>query len=147
MARRECFSEVDLFCPVCHNIYTDPVMLSCKHSFCNVCLAKYWKKKKNLKCPLCKKRSSKTLPQPNLHLKMLCDRFLVDKNESAASEMFCQLHKEKLKLFCLEDNEPVCVVCRDSKIHSNHKFRPLDEAAEEHRVSYSEIWMFYFGVL
>lgn len=27
----------------------------------------------------------------------------------------------------------MCVVCRDAKIHSNHRFRPIDEAAQDHR--------------
>lgn len=132
---RDSFSKADLLCPECHNIFMDPVQLSCKHNLCKICFAKSWQKKKSLKCPLCKKRCCK-LPAPNLHLKALCDKFHLEKDEGA-SEMFCQLHKEKLKLFCLEDKEPVCVVCRDSKMHSNHNFRPLDEAAEEHRVSYT----------
>ncbi|XP_042339074.1 nuclear factor 7, brain-like, partial [Plectropomus leopardus] len=38
---------------------------------------------------------------------------------------------EKLKLFCLDHQQPVCVVCRDSKTHNNHRFRPIDEAAQE----------------
>lgn len=137
MAMRGSFTEADLLCPVCRYIYTDPVLLSCNHSFCKICLARHWQKKKTLKCPVCKKRCPKKLPAPNQQLKMLCDRFHLDKNESGVSEMLCQLHKENLKLFCLEDKEPVCVVCRDSKIHSSHNFRPLDEAAEEHKVSYT----------
>uniref|UniRef100_A0A3B3RC21 RING-type domain-containing protein n=1 Tax=Paramormyrops kingsleyae TaxID=1676925 RepID=A0A3B3RC21_9TELE len=27
-----------LTCPVCYEIYRDPVVLKCAHSFCNVCL-------------------------------------------------------------------------------------------------------------
>lgn len=137
MATRKSFSEADLLCPVCRCVYMDPVMLPCSHSLCKVCFEKLWQKQKCLKCPLCKKQSPKMLPPSNLPLKSLCDRFHLDIKESAASEMLCQLHKENLKLFCLEDKEPMCVVCRDSKIHRNHSFRPLDEAAQEHRVSYA----------
>ncbi|KAL0969401.1 hypothetical protein UPYG_G00226970 [Umbra pygmaea] len=48
---------------------------------------------------------------------------------SAGSEVICSLHKEKLKLFCQEDKQPVCFVCQTSRKHSNHKFCPVDEAA------------------
>ncbi|XP_054880042.1 nuclear factor 7, brain-like isoform X1 [Poeciliopsis prolifica] len=45
----------------------------------------------------------------------------------------CSLHSEKLKLFCLDHQQPVCLVCRDSEKHINHRFRPIDEAAQYHR--------------
>ncbi|XP_036007695.1 nuclear factor 7, brain-like [Fundulus heteroclitus] len=47
--------------------------------------------------------------------------------------MACSLHSEKLKLFCLDHQQPVCVICRDSEKHTNHRFRPIDEAAEDHK--------------
>ncbi|KAK2893128.1 hypothetical protein Q8A67_013116 [Cirrhinus molitorella] len=34
-----------------------------------------------------------------------------------------------LKLFCFEDQQPICVVCYTSKKHENHKCSPIDEAA------------------
>ncbi|XP_064414395.1 E3 ubiquitin-protein ligase TRIM35-like [Latimeria chalumnae] len=40
-------------------------------------------------------------------------------------------HEEKLKLYCLEDQEAICVVCQTSRKHENHKFLPIKEAAEE----------------
>ncbi|XP_033985974.1 E3 ubiquitin-protein ligase TRIM39-like [Trematomus bernacchii] len=48
-------------------------------------------------------------------------------------EALCSLHSEKLRLFCLDHQQPVCVVCRDSKTHTNHRFRPIDEAAQDLR--------------
>ncbi|XP_031437286.1 zinc-binding protein A33-like [Clupea harengus] len=64
-------------------------------------------------------------------LRNLCETFLQEGSQraSAGSEVLCSLHSEKLKLFCLEDKQPVCVVCRDSKKHTGHKFHPIDEAA------------------
>uniref|UniRef100_A0A3Q3A7K5 B30.2/SPRY domain-containing protein n=1 Tax=Kryptolebias marmoratus TaxID=37003 RepID=A0A3Q3A7K5_KRYMA len=50
-----------------------------------------------------------------------------------ASWTLCIQHYEKFKLFCLDHQEPVCVVCRDSKKHLDHRFRPVDEAAQDHR--------------
>lgn len=45
----------------------------------------------------------------------------------------CSLHSEKLKLFCLDHQQPVCLICRDSKAHIHHKFRPINEVAEHFR--------------
>uniref|UniRef100_A0A667XAW6 RING-type domain-containing protein n=1 Tax=Myripristis murdjan TaxID=586833 RepID=A0A667XAW6_9TELE len=98
-------SEEDFCCPVCHDVFKDPVVLSCSHSFCKACLQSWWTKKSAEDCPVCKRRSSRRDPPRNL----------------------------KLRLFCLDHQQPVCVVCRDSDKHTHHKFRPIDEAAKNHR--------------
>ncbi|XP_038127955.1 nuclear factor 7, brain-like [Cyprinodon tularosa] len=124
--------EEDLCCPVCQDVFKDPVVLSCSHSFCKECLKNWWKKKSVKECPVCERRSSKDEPPLNLVLKNLCETFL-QQREQRASEDLCSLHSEKLKLFCLDHQQPVCLVCRDSKIHRSHSFAPIDEAAEDHR--------------
>ncbi|XP_041657757.1 zinc-binding protein A33-like [Cheilinus undulatus] len=121
--------EEDLCCSVCHDIYKNPVVLSCSHSFCKTCLQSWWKEKQTQECPICKRRSSKHEPPCNLVLKNLCEAFLLQK-PSSDSEPLCSLHSEKLRLFCLDHQQPACLVCRDSKKHTNHKFRPVDEAAQ-----------------
>lgn len=124
----------DLLCPVCQDIFTDPMVLSCSHSFCKDCLQTWWAGKPSRECPLCNRRSSRSDPPCNLALKNLCKAFLQQKNNaSSGSELLCNLHSEKLKLFCLEHQQPVCLICRDSKRHNNHRFRPIDEAARDHR--------------
>uniref|UniRef100_A0A673LQD3 B box-type domain-containing protein n=1 Tax=Sinocyclocheilus rhinocerous TaxID=307959 RepID=A0A673LQD3_9TELE len=45
----------------------------------------------------------------------------------------CSLHREKLDFFCLEDKQPVCLVCRDSQEHINHTFRPIGEAVSSYK--------------
>ncbi|XP_028848262.1 zinc-binding protein A33-like [Denticeps clupeoides] len=127
------FSEEDLSCPVCCEIYKDPLVLSCSHSICKVCLQQFWESKGSRECPVCRRRSSKELPPLNLALKNLCESFSVEKiqRSSAGSEVLCSQHGEKLKLFCLEDQQLVCLVCRDSAKHRNHRFQPVDEAAVE----------------
>ena len=124
-----------LSCPVCHEIFKAPVILSCSHSFCKECLQQYWRTKKSQECPVCRKRSNYH-PPVNLVLKNLCESFLKERNErrSSGSEEICSLHSEKLKLFCLEDKQPVCLVCRDSKQHDNHKFRPISEVVSSYKV-------------
>uniref|UniRef100_UPI0037E71A91 E3 ubiquitin-protein ligase TRIM39-like n=1 Tax=Semicossyphus pulcher TaxID=241346 RepID=UPI0037E71A91 len=127
--------ESDLTCAVCVDIFRNPVVLPCSHSFCEVCLKKWWRRKQIRQCPVCKSESRKRNPPSNLVLKNLCETFLLERDRQASdeSEALCNLHSEKLKLFCLDHQEPVCVVCRDSKTHNNHRFRPIDEAAQDHR--------------
>ncbi|XP_061565128.1 E3 ubiquitin-protein ligase TRIM35-like [Cololabis saira] len=128
-------SEEDLSCPVCQDIFKDPVVLSCSHSFCRACLQSWWAEKETRPCPCCQRKSSRTDPPRNLALKNLCEAFLRDEEQRAAagSEHMCSLHGEKLKIFCLDHQEPICVVCRDSRTHRDHRFSPIDEAAQELR--------------
>ncbi|XP_037625025.1 nuclear factor 7, brain-like [Sebastes umbrosus] len=130
-------SEEDLCCPVCHDVFRDPVVLSCSHSFCQDCLKSWWREKPTHECPVCKRRSSKVEPPCNLVLKNLCEAFLLERDQRA-SEALCSLHSEKLKLFCEDHQQPVCVVCRDSEKHTNHRFRPIDEAARQHKKELQE---------
>uniref|UniRef100_A0A4W4DYU3 Uncharacterized protein n=1 Tax=Electrophorus electricus TaxID=8005 RepID=A0A4W4DYU3_ELEEL len=117
-------------CPVCCDIFGDPVLLSCSHSVCRTCLQQFWETKGSQECPVCRRRSSKSDPPCNRALKNLCETFLESRSQRASSwsEVLCSLHKEKLKLFCLEDQQPVCVVCHLSKAHKNHNCCPIDEA-------------------
>ncbi|XP_061582528.1 E3 ubiquitin-protein ligase TRIM35-like [Cololabis saira] len=128
-------SENDLSCPVCQDIFKDPVVLSCSHSFCRACIQSWWTEKETRPCPCCQRKSSKTDPPRNLALKNLCEAFLQDeeRREAAGPEHMCSLHGEKLKIFCLDHQELVCLVCRDSRTHSSHRFRPIDEAAQDLR--------------
>ncbi|XP_077057582.1 E3 ubiquitin-protein ligase TRIM35-like [Siphateles boraxobius] len=126
-------AEDDYICPVCSEIFKVPVLLTCSHSICKECLQQFWKIKGTQECPLCRRRSSRDDPPVNLTLKNLCESFLKERNEkrSSGSEEICSLHSEKLKLFCLEDKQPVCLVCINSqkrlREHDNHKFRPISE--------------------
>ncbi|XP_063325274.1 nuclear factor 7, brain-like [Pelmatolapia mariae] len=130
-------SEEDLCCPVCQEVFRDPVLLSCSHSFCKDCLKRWWRERPTHECPVCKRRSSRNEPPFNLALRNLCESFLQERDQRA-SEALCSLHSEKLKLFCLDHQQPVCVVCRDSEKHTNHRFRPIDEAAQQHKKELQE---------
>ncbi|XP_034445717.1 nuclear factor 7, brain-like [Hippoglossus hippoglossus] len=129
--------EDDLCCPVCQEVFRDPVILSCSHSFCRDCVKSWWKDKEVKECPVCKRRHSMPEPPCNLALKNLCETFLQERDQSS-SHALCSLHSEKLRLFCLDHQQPVCLVCRDSEKHSDHRFRPIDEAAPQHKKQLQE---------
>uniref|UniRef100_A0A3B3RC59 Tripartite motif containing 35-28 n=1 Tax=Paramormyrops kingsleyae TaxID=1676925 RepID=A0A3B3RC59_9TELE len=133
MATRSSVLEEELTCPVCYEIYRDPVVLKCSHSFCKVCLQQYWRKKGSQECPVCRRRSPMNPPIPSLALKNISEAFLQDRAQrsAAASEGHCHLHNEKLKLVCLDDQTSVYVICQTSAKHEHHKL--LQDAAEKHK--------------
>ncbi|XP_039507543.1 tripartite motif-containing protein 35-like isoform X2 [Pimephales promelas] len=128
-------SQDDISCPVCQEIFKAPVLLSCSHSFCKECIQQFWRTKETQECPVCRRRSSRDDPPCNRVLKNLCESFLTERNErrSSTSDEICSLHSEKLKLFCLEDKQPLCVVCINSLKHDTHKFRPIGEVVSSYK--------------
>lgn len=127
-------AEADCTCPVCCDLFTDPVVLLCGHSFCKYCIQEWWRQSSLRTCPVCKEIFLMSKPPPNIALKNLSDSLRREKEAARPAEL-CHLHGEKLKLFCLEDQQPICLVCRDAKAHKKHNCVPIGEVAEEYRVS------------
>lgn len=125
-------SEKDLSCPFCHDIFKDPVLLLCSHSLCKACLCTWWRKKQTCECLVCKRVCAEKRQPCNLALKNLFEAFILERDQKPSQESkdLCSLHSEKL--FCL-DHQSVCVVCRDSEKHAEHRFRPIGEVAKDRR--------------
>lgn len=128
--------EDDLSCPICCDIFKDPVLLPCSHSFCKACLQRFWDSGISRVCPVCRRRASKRSPPSNLALRNLCEAFLQGRSHGAVDEvaLACGQHGEKLKLFCLDDQLPICVVCQASRAHKGHDCSPTEEAALDCKV-------------
>ncbi|XP_063764258.1 E3 ubiquitin-protein ligase TRIM35-like [Eleginops maclovinus] len=122
----------DLRCPVCHDIFKNPVILSCSHTFCKACWHQWWTQGSNHRCPLCNTPSQQFDPPCNLALKNLCEALLRETQEKRPA-VFCSLHSEELKLFCEDHQQPVCVICLHSSLHNNHRFSPIAEIAPVYR--------------
>lgn len=142
MAVRLSLSEVDLSCPICCEIFKEPVVLKCSHSFCSACLQQYWRTGGNRECPLCRSRCVDE-PVPSLTLKNLCESCVEDGEEletgkelDAFPGEMCPVHEERLKLFCVVDSEPICVVCHTSKRHKQHDCCPVGEAVVDMKVNW-----------
>uniref|UniRef100_A0A8C6SNZ5 RING-type domain-containing protein n=1 Tax=Neogobius melanostomus TaxID=47308 RepID=A0A8C6SNZ5_9GOBI len=67
--------ESFLTCSVCLDILTEPVSLSCHHSFCKRCLTEHWARQPSRPCPVCRRRSSKEDLDVNFALKELSISF------------------------------------------------------------------------
>ncbi|KAM3864238.1 E3 ubiquitin-protein ligase TRIM35-like [Diretmus argenteus] len=135
--------EEELSCPVCCEIFKEPVVLKCSHSFCRACLQQFWNKKKaRRECPVCRRKCSLTEPTVSLALKNVADTFLREQagtgtgagvmgDQAGMAEEKCQTHGEVLKLFCQDDSEVLCCVCHTSKRHQGHRVCPLEEGAQD----------------
>lgn len=57
---------------------------------------------------------------------------------SSQEKLLCILHQSELKQYCEQDEQLACSVCQTSKLHENHYFSPVDEAAQDRKVGYDE---------
>uniref|UniRef100_UPI00398EE670 zinc-binding protein A33-like n=1 Tax=Pristiophorus japonicus TaxID=55135 RepID=UPI00398EE670 len=122
--------ESELSCAVCYEIYKDPVLLDCDHSFCRSCITRYWESSVPAACPVCRRGTTSRVLRPNRTLANIVETF-VKSGKSDQNQQECSRHKEKMKLFCKTDKQPICLVCQSSKSHQNHEVLPLEEATEE----------------
>jgi len=137
--------EEDMSCPVCLDLYTDPLVLGCSHSFCRSCVEAIWKDQlqgQPRECPLCRSTASDT-PTTNLVLQKIVETRRKQEGGGGGQggggeeqQEKCRLHGERLLLYCSEDQELLCVVCQTSRNHKDHQLCPLEEAALDCKVSH-----------
>ncbi|XP_051276491.1 zinc-binding protein A33 [Dicentrarchus labrax] len=175
MAEANALEELqsELTCPVCLELFRDPVILECGHHFCQVCIIQCWEAKADelSSCPKCRKSCGRKL-RPN---SLLCnvvdsvrraramdtaagiivwdpegaleepeDREPGSSMSSVASSIghwprlgmgmdMCEEHEERLKLYCEDDQLPICLVCGMSRDHKTHNVIPITEAFENYK--------------
>ncbi|KAK7887216.1 hypothetical protein WMY93_026837 [Mugilogobius chulae] len=61
MARANSLCEEQFECPICTDVFKNPVSLPCGHNFCDGCIRRHWKGRERCKCPLCKREFNKSL--------------------------------------------------------------------------------------
>ncbi|XP_043534298.1 zinc-binding protein A33-like [Chiloscyllium plagiosum] len=128
----------ELNCPICLDIFVDPVMLECGHDFCRQCILQCWEKEKKAFCPECGEVFREKNLKANRALGVLSNkiRSLNIKQTVETSKVFnpfCDEHQEELKLFCETDKKLICVMCldrRDGRSHKSHNFMLINEAVE-----------------
>ncbi|CAI5768162.1 E3 ubiquitin-protein ligase TRIM7-like [Podarcis lilfordi] len=127
-------------CPICLEYFRDPVIIhECGHNFCRSCLIQCWEKSEGeASCPQCREtveQSSITRNQQLANFVEIAKKFshLGGKKAAEGKRSVCEKHQEPLKLFCQEDESPICLVCNVSKEHKGHEVIPLEEASQEYK--------------
>nr|XP_043904291.1 E3 ubiquitin-protein ligase TRIM39-like [Solea senegalensis] len=52
-------SKEQFLCPICLDLFNQPVSTPCGHNFCRECIQGYWQSAKLSQCPVCKQKFSK----------------------------------------------------------------------------------------
>ncbi|XP_029769755.1 E3 ubiquitin-protein ligase TRIM41-like, partial [Terrapene carolina triunguis] len=115
-------------CPLCLEYFTEPVTLECGHNFCRACIT--------ASCPQCRETVQHRNLRPNRQLANVLEiakRLSLQAAKGAGEDGVCERHQEALKLFCEEDQTPICVVCHLSRAHCAHTVVPIEEAAQEYK--------------
>nr|XP_028576184.1 LOW QUALITY PROTEIN: zinc finger protein RFP-like [Podarcis muralis] len=126
-------------CPICLEYFRDPVIIpECGHNFCRSCLFQCWGKSEGeASCPQCRETVEQSSIRGNQQLANFVEiikKFShLGKEEGEGKGRVCEKHQEPLKLFCQEDQSPICVLCNVSKEHKSHEVVPLEEASQEYK--------------
>uniref|UniRef100_A0A8C4WR42 Zinc finger protein RFP-like n=1 Tax=Gopherus evgoodei TaxID=1825980 RepID=A0A8C4WR42_9SAUR len=123
-------------CPICLEYFTEPVTLECGHNFCRACIAQCWEgSDTDISCPQCRETVQQRNLRPNRQLANveIVKRLSLQAAKGARGDGVCGEHQEALKLFCEEDQSPICVICRESRAHRAHTVVPIQEAAQEYK--------------
>ncbi|XP_062978416.1 tripartite motif-containing protein 10-like [Elgaria multicarinata webbii] len=126
--------EEEAKCPICMSYLMDPVTLDCGHNFCRNCITCYreaWDQIGDLECPLCRVPIPRENLRPNWQLRNLIEKIMLLLNPG--KETLCAKHKKKLQLFCKEEEELVCLVCRCTPEHRTHTVVTVEEASQEYK--------------
>uniref|UniRef100_A0ABM5FHF4 RING-type E3 ubiquitin transferase n=1 Tax=Pogona vitticeps TaxID=103695 RepID=A0ABM5FHF4_9SAUR len=125
-------------CSICLDYFKDPVTIECGHNFCRACLTQSWEGSEGgeVSCPQCRAKvrrhliSNRQLANvAELTRKLRLQEETITEGKGGA----CGRHREPLKLFCKDDEAPICMVCKWSKEHREHQVLPLEEAAQDYK--------------
>ncbi|XP_067865765.1 E3 ubiquitin-protein ligase TRIM39-like [Heterodontus francisci] len=123
----------EAICSICLDFYQDPVTIDCGHNFCRACILQHWAAVQGkVTCPQCRREFTKRNVRPNCFVSNIVEsvRKLSPAQKQAETDLHCEEHDEKLKLFCSDDQRAICVVCSMSREHKDHAVSPIKEAAE-----------------
>ncbi|XP_027048420.1 E3 ubiquitin-protein ligase TRIM71-like isoform X1 [Pocillopora damicornis] len=130
-------SSVNLFCPLCHEMFVNPRLLPCLHTFCKRCLENLVvPRSSSLSCPACRtdvpltERGVGAFP-PNFVVTTMMDVAAVRAHDK--NPIMCSSCEDKLPAAarCIECMDFLCHDCRNAhmrlRLTKTHRVVSLDE--------------------
>ena len=135
--------EEQLTCPVCLDLYTNPKILPCHHSFCQECLEGLPQEREAsgdtyyLSCPTCRQHTE--VPREGVgafpvafHLNNLKEITQSLKNKvSDPQQVTCNDHGKPLDMFCVKCEAVICHYCA-IRTHEGHKHDLVSDCYPKH---------------
>ncbi|KAM7070366.1 E3 ubiquitin-protein ligase TRIM7-like isoform 1-T1 [Acridotheres tristis] len=119
-------------CPLCLELFRQPVLTACGHSFCQQCLAAVLgHPPRPAACPQCHSPVQPDSLRPSRSLGAVAE--LARAMEEVATRARCPQHGSLLELFCEPCAAPLCALCCSGLQHRPHRVLPAEEAARELR--------------
>ncbi|XP_039996014.1 E3 ubiquitin-protein ligase TRIM8-like [Xiphias gladius] len=110
---KNCLEE-ELLCPICLNVFDEPIQLPCKHNFCKGCISEAWAKDSAaVRCPECNHDyNQKPTLEKNFKLANIVKRFNALNTEKVPAVLQCVLCRRgpplPVRKVCLRCKEPCC---------------------------------------
>ncbi|XP_030012607.1 E3 ubiquitin-protein ligase TRIM8-like [Sphaeramia orbicularis] len=110
---KNCFEE-ELLCPICLNVFDEPIQLPCKHNFCKGCISEAWTKENaGVRCPECNHEyDQKPTLEKNFKLANIVKRFNALNTDKVPAVLHCVLCRRgpplPVRKVCLRCKEPCC---------------------------------------
>ncbi|KAG6924149.1 zinc finger protein RFP-like, partial [Chelydra serpentina] len=124
-------------CSICLEYFQDPVSIHCGHNFCRACITRCWGElATNFSCPQCRQTAQQRNFRLNRELANMVElvkQLKLPPTKEPEAERVCEKHREPLKLFCVEEQQLICLVCRESWAHGAHAAVPIEEAAQKYK--------------
>ncbi|NXO12763.1 TRI59 protein, partial [Oriolus oriolus] len=137
--------EEELTCAICYEIFEEPRVLPCSHTFCRECLQDLLQPSAEfpggscLSCPSCRALVQVPAAGPealpiNFALKAVIEKWQQEEQagaEAGAEAETCRAHpRQPLNIYCLQDRQLVCGQCLTIGKHRGH---PIDDLQSAYR--------------
>ncbi|XP_051900025.1 E3 ubiquitin-protein ligase TRIM63-like [Pristis pectinata] len=134
----------ELSCPVCLELFTPPVLeLPCGHNYCKQCIEATLFSQNCTHLTYLRGRgiailkrnifAENVLEKFKQELKMMCSK------EQRQQTQTCEKHEEELvNLMCLQDDVPICSICKLFGDHQCHDVAKLSDVYQERKKRFTE---------